>query len=358
VQKPAETFSMSTTEKADADKAAPQNSFTLGGFGAKKDEPAPPAVEVVEESTEKSTVPVTPVVSGKPTAEEAVSEEPVKKAEIEEPPVERDARAEYNRYVEALNTGVIQWIQDHVDKVPTCDLTPVFKDYMKHIKDIEKKYPIHEDDSEKSLEKESETLLSQPKVPAEPIVIAEDQQKEVEKPKLDTASVFSPKEKPAAAKPAFTGFFAAENKKEDEKEPAPAFKGFFLNKKPETDTSTQEVKPALFGGFGLNKKSESDIISEKSVFKGFGLNKPADSDNKPSIFKGFGNLSQNNDKPAAFGGFSFNKTPAPATTDSNADATPVETSLTKKKRTRLGFLCCQGPDLKQIAQNIYLGLPV
>ena len=74
-------------------------------------------------------------------------------------------------------------------------------------------------------EKESETLLSKPKVPAEPIVIAEEQQKEVEKPKLDTASVFSPKEKPAAAKPAFTGFFAAENKKEDEKEPAPAFKG-------------------------------------------------------------------------------------------------------------------------------------
>ena len=54
-------------------------------------------------------------------------------------------------------------------------------------------------------------------------MIAGDQGKEVEKPKLDSAAVFSPKEKPS--KPAFTGFgLSNKDEKTDEKE-EPAFKG-------------------------------------------------------------------------------------------------------------------------------------
>jgi len=313
VKKPEEQTAMSTAENADKTS----DTQNVVSFGAKKDESAVPS------STEKPSAIEAPNASAAPATIEIQSEKPVKKAKIEEA-AKKDARTEYNRHVTALNTGVIQWIKEHVDKMPTCDLSPVFQDYMRHFKDIEKKYPVAtEEDSKKSLESESAALLSQPK-PEQPIVIAGDQGKEVEKPKLDNAAVFSPKEKPS--KPAFTGFgLSNKDEKTDEKE-EPAFKGFIFNKKPEEKKTTDS--PSLFGGFGLNKKPESESAvekpaftgfglnkstdsenTEKPAFKGFGLNKPADSENteKPSLFKGFGSAS---DSKPAFGGFSFNKAPA------------------------------------------------
>ena len=43
-------------------------------------------------------------------------------------------------HLKALNVQVVKWISSHVDKNPYVFLTSVFKDYDKHLADIEKKY--------------------------------------------------------------------------------------------------------------------------------------------------------------------------------------------------------------------------
>ena len=46
---------------------------------------------------------------------------------------------EYLSHLKALNTQVCQWIKTHVEKNPYVFLTPVFKDYEKHLKDLEER---------------------------------------------------------------------------------------------------------------------------------------------------------------------------------------------------------------------------
>lgn len=48
--------------------------------------------------------------------------------------------SEYFEQVSALNISVMNWIKSHVDDNPCIDLQPVFRDYEKHMKDIESKY--------------------------------------------------------------------------------------------------------------------------------------------------------------------------------------------------------------------------
>ena len=40
-----------------------------------------------------------------------------------------------------LNEEVCEWIRKHIDENPHVDLTPVFKDYEKHLLNLEKKFP-------------------------------------------------------------------------------------------------------------------------------------------------------------------------------------------------------------------------
>ena len=42
--------------------------------------------------------------------------------------------------VKALNISVSSWIKQHVDSNPYVDLTPIFHDYEKHMKDIDNKF--------------------------------------------------------------------------------------------------------------------------------------------------------------------------------------------------------------------------
>lgn len=49
-------------------------------------------------------------------------------------------RDEYYQQVSALNISVMNWIKNHVNDNPCIDLQPVFRDYEKHMKDIETKY--------------------------------------------------------------------------------------------------------------------------------------------------------------------------------------------------------------------------
>lgn len=47
---------------------------------------------------------------------------------------------EYLRQLKLLNENILSWIQKHVSKNPYCILTPSFKDYEKHLGDLEGKY--------------------------------------------------------------------------------------------------------------------------------------------------------------------------------------------------------------------------
>ena len=50
-------------------------------------------------------------------------------------------RTKYLHQLKCLNEGVTKWIKQHVDKNPYCILTPIFKDYEKHLAEIEKLNP-------------------------------------------------------------------------------------------------------------------------------------------------------------------------------------------------------------------------
>ena len=40
-----------------------------------------------------------------------------------------------------LNQEVCEWLKKHISENPYVDLSPVFKDYEKHLGNLEKKYP-------------------------------------------------------------------------------------------------------------------------------------------------------------------------------------------------------------------------
>lgn len=46
----------------------------------------------------------------------------------------------YAEQLTALNISFLNWIKLHIEKNPLVDLTPVFNDYTKHMKDVEGKY--------------------------------------------------------------------------------------------------------------------------------------------------------------------------------------------------------------------------
>ena len=44
----------------------------------------------------------------------------------------------YMSNLKALNNSVLEWISQHVRKNPYCILTPIFRDYEKHLSELEK----------------------------------------------------------------------------------------------------------------------------------------------------------------------------------------------------------------------------
>lgn len=49
--------------------------------------------------------------------------------------------SKFLKSLKGLNESVLRWVESHVQKNPYCILTPVFKDYDKHLADLEEKYP-------------------------------------------------------------------------------------------------------------------------------------------------------------------------------------------------------------------------
>ncbi|KAM8973078.1 nuclear pore complex protein Nup50 isoform 3-T3 [Pelodytes ibericus] len=58
--------------------------------------------------------------------------------------------SDYNKQLSSLNRCVRDWIVKHVDANPLCDLTPIFKDYEKHLSSIELKYGASTDSGSES----------------------------------------------------------------------------------------------------------------------------------------------------------------------------------------------------------------
>ena len=65
-------------------------------------------------------------------------------------------RANYLSNLKALNNSVLEWITQHVRKNPYCILTPIFKDYEKHLAELEK---LKESESNGSASQQSEQQM-------------------------------------------------------------------------------------------------------------------------------------------------------------------------------------------------------
>ena len=77
----------------------------------------------------------------------------------------------YSENLKKLNESVLSWIKSHVDKNPFCILTPIFKDYEKHLDTLEKeKEKGLSTEAAKSENKSTEKSSSPVKTPAEGIL--------------------------------------------------------------------------------------------------------------------------------------------------------------------------------------------
>ncbi|KAK3103702.1 hypothetical protein FSP39_021135 [Pinctada imbricata] len=56
--------------------------------------------------------------------------------------VKKEKQAQYVQNLKNLNESVLSWIKQHVEKNPYCILTPIFSDYDKHLKEIEKEAEV------------------------------------------------------------------------------------------------------------------------------------------------------------------------------------------------------------------------
>lgn len=84
------------------------------------------------------------------------------------------SRSDYLSNLKALNNSVLEWITQHVRKNPYCILTPIFKDYEKHLSELERgkeksesngssSQPTEPQQMETAKPKESELKPSPPK---------------------------------------------------------------------------------------------------------------------------------------------------------------------------------------------------
>ncbi|CAG4941165.1 unnamed protein product [Colias eurytheme] len=51
-----------------------------------------------------------------------------------------ERKLNYYKNIQGLNVSVSEWIEKHVKETPLCILSPIFKDYEKHLKDIQDEY--------------------------------------------------------------------------------------------------------------------------------------------------------------------------------------------------------------------------
>ena len=190
--------------------------------------------------------------------------------------------SEYLSHIKALNIQVLAWLKMHIEKDPLIVLTPVFKDYDKHLEDIEKLYGA----SEKGTNKVAQVPPTE-------------------------------KEKDVTSKPLFGNAFGAP----PSKEPSP-----ITEKKSDSDS---ESKSSLFS-FGAAASSKP-LPAQSSGFSFGATAEPSKPTAASSPFS-FGTASSGSASalaaPPATAGFSFKGF------GSSSSTTPAETNADKKEETQ------------------------
>ncbi|XP_075066345.1 nuclear pore complex protein Nup50 isoform X2 [Mixophyes fleayi] len=151
--------------------------------------------------------------------------------------------SDYNKQLTSLNCSVRDWIVKHVNTNPLCDLTPIFKDYEKHLLSIEQKYGASTDSGS-----ESDNSKPTPTIPT------------FGSPKLETKSTFS--------------FTIKENKSESPAKSTPEKKSppsclFTFGLKPEASVSGTAAGFSFTAGaaslFGKDSSKTSSVTPSISV---------------------------------------------------------------------------------------------
>jgi len=187
---------------------------------------------------------------------------------------ETDNRLEYSEeflaHLKALNKQVTQWIQKHINDNSYVILSPVFKDYEKHLKDITEKYPM---------KKNSSIGLSSSPLSTGPPAAT----------KLSTPSTGFLSSSSAPKFPHSTSSSPANT----------AVKPFsFGGSNPSDSTKTEAVKPFSFGA-----SADSKTESVKPFSFGSSEKTPAPAASTPS--SGGFSFGLAGSQPPASGGFSF-----------------------------------------------------
>uniref|UniRef100_A0A8C5PQB0 Nuclear pore complex protein Nup50 n=1 Tax=Leptobrachium leishanense TaxID=445787 RepID=A0A8C5PQB0_9ANUR len=65
-------------------------------------------------------------------------------------PQKKSSSSDYNKQLSSLNCSVRDWIVKHVNANPLCDLSPIFRDYEKHLSTIEQTYGSSTDSGSES----------------------------------------------------------------------------------------------------------------------------------------------------------------------------------------------------------------
>ncbi|CAL8085857.1 unnamed protein product [Calicophoron daubneyi] len=81
--------------------------------------------------------------SGSPSSSDQNSKPSVNLSNSEHRTNSADEEAEYLRQLRSLNQSLLDWTGKHVKEDPYCILTPIFKDYDKHLDLLNQKFPAH-----------------------------------------------------------------------------------------------------------------------------------------------------------------------------------------------------------------------
>eukprot|EP00914_Ancora_sagittata_P010571 GHVO01020480.1.p1 GENE.GHVO01020480.1~~GHVO01020480.1.p1 ORF type:complete len:403 (+),score=71.14 GHVO01020480.1:92-1300(+) len=117
-------------------------------------------------------------------------------------PSKSPQKSAYMQQLKALNESVSQWIQKHVASNPYCILTPIFKDYEKHLEEISQKHPESKS-PEKKIEEEKKEEKEEKKE------IETEKTEEVKKPEVSSGFSFGAKSSGSvfgSSSPSTTGF--------------------------------------------------------------------------------------------------------------------------------------------------------
>eukprot|EP00093_Oithona_nana_P010240 10240.XXX_457724_460464_1 [CDS] Oithona nana genome sequencing. len=155
---------------------------------------------------------------------------------------------EYLSHLKALNVQVCQWIKTHIEKNPYVFLTPVFKDYEKHLKDLEEKSYSGKEEAQELSNSNSDSSSNKPLLGGLFGNVASSE-KAAEPVKFGSGSVGFAS---SSAAPSFT--FGNTN-------PEGGSKGFSFGKS--ADEKTSPDKPS---GFSFGSKTEETKLSTGFTF--------------------------------------------------------------------------------------------